>query len=129
MIYRTIFIITPLAASYFSRSLVPLATLFFFLFGLEDTLFYAMQGYLPLWYPGISVLWFWEPSLNLVLQMNFLGLIAILLFGIFAQKTTNYVIMSRKAAADDFQQLISSSLDHETVLTSHVHAKQIVEAN
>ena len=129
MIYRTIFIITPLVGSYFSRSLVPLVTLFFFLFGLEDTLFYALQGYLPLQYSGISVLWFWEPSLNLVLQMNFLGLTAILLFGIFTQKTTKHVIMSRKTFAYDFQQLINSSLEHETVLASHVHAKQIIEAN
>ena len=61
MIYRIIFITIPLIACYFFRHFAPLATWFFFIFGLEDTLFYALQGYLPLNYPGVYVLWFWEP--------------------------------------------------------------------
>lgn len=83
-IHLTVFVITPLLMVYFLRSFVPLATWFFFHFGLEDTLFYALQGYLPPHYYGISILGFWEPSLNLVFQINLLGLIAILLFAVFA---------------------------------------------
>ena len=86
VIYRTIFLTLPLIACYYFRHLAPLATWFFFIFGLEDTVFYALQGYLPSYYPGISILWFWEPSLNLVLQINSVGLIVTLLFGFFARR-------------------------------------------
>ena len=59
---------------------IPLATWLFFVFGLEDTMFYALQGYLPPQYWGVSVLGFWEPSLNLISFFNLLGLVTILLF-------------------------------------------------
>lgn len=86
IIYRTIFIITPMIAVHIFRNLAPLATWFFFIFGIEDTLFYALQGYLPTQFLGVYVLWFWEPALNMVLQANLLGLLTILMFGIFASK-------------------------------------------
>jgi hypothetical protein len=91
IIYKIIFITIPLAASHFFRNLAPLTTLFFFLFGLEDTLFYALQGYIPTQYPGVHVLWFWEPTLDTVLQANLIGLAIILLFGIVTAKKTNNI--------------------------------------
>jgi hypothetical protein len=81
-IYRTIFVLIPLLVSYVLKSFVPLATWFFFLFGLEDTLFYALQGYLPVQYPGISILGVWEPTLAFVLQINLLGIASIFAFAL-----------------------------------------------
>ena len=113
MIYRIIFITIPLIACYFFRHFAPLATWFFFIFGLEDTLFYALQGYLPLNYPGVYVLWFWEPSLNLVLQMNFLGLIAILLFGIYASKKSTNLFYHIETLVNKVQQPINTAFKQE----------------
>jgi hypothetical protein len=80
LIYRTVFLLTPLFVAYCLNSFVPLATWFFFLFGLEDTLFYLLQGFLPVQYLGVHVLGIWEPSMVQVLQLNFLGLIIMLVF-------------------------------------------------
>jgi len=79
-IYTTIFISTPLFVAYFLKSFVPIATWFYFLFGLEDTVFYGLQGYLPKQYPGIQILGIWEPQLNQVIQLNLLGLTIILAY-------------------------------------------------
>jgi hypothetical protein len=110
MIYRAIFIVTPVIASYFMKSLIPLATWFFFLFGLEDTLFYAFQGYLPQCYYGVSVLWFWEPSVTLVLQLNLVGLAAIMLFGFATYVQPANIIYYAKVFGDKLQHQIQSVL-------------------
>ena len=80
VIYRTVFMLTPLFFAYCLKSFVPLATWIYFLFGLEDTAFYLLQGSLPVKYLGIHVLGVWEPSMVQVLQLNFVGLIIILVF-------------------------------------------------
>jgi hypothetical protein len=80
VIYRFLIVMLPLLVAIKLRNITPLGTWLFFSFGLEDTLFYALQGYLPAQYPGISILGVWEPSLNLVLQINLLGLVTILFF-------------------------------------------------
>ncbi|MFA5364561.1 MAG: hypothetical protein WC325_05195 [Candidatus Bathyarchaeia archaeon] len=106
LLYRTVFIVTPVIASYFMKSLIPLATWFFFLFGLEDTLFYAMQGYLPPLYYGVNVLWFWEPSVTMVLQMNLVGLAAILVFGFVTYKKQASIQYHAKTLSYRLQQPI-----------------------
>jgi hypothetical protein len=79
-IYTAIFILTPLFVAIWIKSWVPIATWFYFLFGLEDTLFYGLQGYLPKQYPGIQIFGIWEPTLNQVLQLNLLGLVVIIAY-------------------------------------------------
>ena len=79
-IYISLIVTLPLLATIKLRNFTPLGTWLFFSFGLEDTLFYALQGYLPTQYPGISILGVWEPTLNLVLQINLIGLVTLLLF-------------------------------------------------
>lgn len=79
-------IVTPLYAAALSNSLVPLTSWLFFLFGLEDTLFYALQGYLPEIYYGVSVMGFWEPTLGTVLILNVLGLALMAALNIFLYK-------------------------------------------
>lgn len=79
-IYMVIFVLAPVLLVYALNSLTPLYTWMFFVFGLEDTTFYALQGYLPPRYWGVSILGFWEPSLSLVLLINLLGPVTILLF-------------------------------------------------
>jgi len=76
----TVFGSVPLVAAYCLRSFVPLVTWFCFLFGLEDTVFYGLQGYLPSQYLGIQVLDVCESSLVLVLQSNFVGLAVMFIF-------------------------------------------------
>lgn len=73
-IYWTLIIVLPIVASYKLRSLMPLATYIFFIFGLEDTLFYALQGYLPEIYCGVNVCGIWEAALNQVLIINVIGI-------------------------------------------------------
>ncbi len=81
-IYTIVVFSTPVLLASVLSSSIPLATWLFFVFGLEDTMFYALQGYLPPQYWGVSVLGFWEPSLNLVSFFNLLGLITIILFSL-----------------------------------------------
>lgn len=109
ILYKIIFITVSLAASHFFRNLAPLTTLFFFLFGLEDTLFYALQGYIPTQYPGVHVLWFWEPTLDLVLQVNLIGLATILLFGIVTAKKTNNIVPRLKTRLTQTPQPLTTT--------------------
>lgn len=51
----------------------------FFMFGLEDTLFYALQGEQPEVYTGVSVLGVWEPSRTTVYLINLAGVLLIYL--------------------------------------------------
>lgn len=67
----------PLVISYFLKSVVPLGTWLFFGFGLEDTVFYGLQGYLPDRFIGVSVLGVFEPSLLQVLVFNLIGILSI----------------------------------------------------
>lgn len=74
IIYWTLIAALPLIASYKTCSLIPLLTYILFFFGVEDTLFYGLQGYLPKTYWGVSIAGFWQPSLSLVLALNAAGL-------------------------------------------------------
>lgn len=74
LIYWTLIVTLPLIAAYKTQSLIPLLTYILFFFGVEDTLFYGLQGYLPKTYWGVSVAGFWQPNLNLVLALNAVGL-------------------------------------------------------
>ena len=80
MLYGALIAMVPLFVAIKLRSLIPLGTWLFFIFGLEDTLFYVLQGYLPLQYPGISILGIWEPLLVQVLPINLVGFSLILVF-------------------------------------------------
>jgi hypothetical protein len=51
-------------------------------FGLEDTLFYTLQGRLPSQYPGVAIFGIWEPFLTQVLTINIMGLALILAYTI-----------------------------------------------
>lgn len=73
-IYWMLIVALPLIASYKTQSLIPLLTYILFFFGVEDTLFYGLQGYLPKTYWGVNVAGIWQPSLNLVLALNTVGL-------------------------------------------------------
>lgn len=80
IIYTIIFISIPLFVAYYLKTSIPIATYFYFLFGIEDTVFYGIQGYLPKQYPGIQIFGIWEPALNQVLQLNLLGLTIIVIY-------------------------------------------------
>jgi hypothetical protein len=99
-IYGAIWMLAPVLCAAVLRSLVPWATWFFFVFGLEDTMFYALQGYLPPRYWGVSIFSLWEPPLNFVLLVNIIGLATILLFT-FAGPDRAY--NSFKARASSFK--------------------------
>ena len=62
------------------RSLIPLSIIIAFTFGIEDTMFYALQSTLPARYIGVEILGVWQPSLATALAFNLLGLILICLF-------------------------------------------------
>ena len=93
-IYISLIVILPLLTAIKQKSFIPLGAWLFFLFGLEDTLFYALQGFLPQQYWGIQILGIWEPLLSQVLPINLFGLIIIssLTFGnwkpIFSRRFT-----------------------------------------
>lgn len=114
LIYKTIFLTVPVIACYYFKTLAPLATWFFFIFGLEDTVFYALQGCLPSYYPGVTVLWFWEPSLELVLQINSIGLLVILLFGMIASKKPVDLFYRLETFVNEKQQPLNTPLNQET---------------
>jgi phosphoglycerol transferase MdoB-like AlkP superfamily enzyme len=62
------------------RSLIPLSIIIAFVFGIEDTIFYALQSTLPARYVGVEILGVWQPSSATALTFNLLGLILICLF-------------------------------------------------
>ena len=76
-VYASLIVTLPLLTAIKQKSFIPLGTWLFFIFGLEDTLFYALQGYLPQQYPGIQILGIWEPLMSQVLPINLLGVILI----------------------------------------------------
>ena len=69
--------LAPAVACYFLKSLVPLGTWLYFLFGLEDRVFYGLQGYLPVRYWGVHILGVWEPALVEGLLFNLVGVVVI----------------------------------------------------
>ena len=79
-IYLGLIAILPIMASIKLRSLMPMATWIFFITGIEDTLFYWLQGYLPEIYWGVYVLGVWEAPLEFVLKANILGIVCILVY-------------------------------------------------
>ena len=73
-LYWMLIVALPLIGAYFTKSLIPLLTYILFFFGVEDTLFYGLQGYLPEIYWGVSVAGVWQPTLNTVLALNVAGM-------------------------------------------------------
>jgi len=80
IIYLTLIVALPLITTYKLCNLMPMATWIFFLFGLEDTLFYGLQGYLPKIYWGVYVCGIWEATLNQVIVINTIGIILIAVY-------------------------------------------------
>lgn len=81
MIYWALITVLPLLGSYFTKSLLPLLTYVLFFFGVEDTLFYGLQGYLPETYWGVTIAGiFNEPALQTVLWLNIIGLVLSVVF-------------------------------------------------
>jgi len=74
-IYWALIATLPLIGAYYTKSLTPLLAYVLFFFGIEDTLFYGFQGYLPEVYWGVSVAGVWQPTLNVVLALNVAGLV------------------------------------------------------
>ena len=70
--------IIPLLVAWYFKSMIPTSALLFWHFGIEDTLFYAAQGYLPEKYWGVEMLGLYEPSLIQGLIINSFGIILIL---------------------------------------------------
>lgn len=95
-----ILVVLPLLVAYWIKSLIPLASWLFWFFGLEDTFFYGLQGYLPPVYHGVFVTGFWEPALYSVLQLNSIGIIVIVLFVIKNQKCLRPKFLCRPKNAD-----------------------------
>lgn len=74
LVYWTLIVTLPLVAAYFTKSLIPLVTYILFFFGIEDTLFYGLQGYLPETYWGVNIAAISQPDLFTVLVLNVVGL-------------------------------------------------------
>jgi len=74
IVYWTLIAASPIIAAYLTKSLIPLTTYILFFFGVEDTLFYALQGYLPETYWGVSIAGIWQPAASTVLVLNIVGL-------------------------------------------------------
>ena len=62
------------------RNAAPMVISVLTLFGVEDTLYYLLQGYLPSHYSGVAILGIYEPSLLLVLGINVVGLLFSVMF-------------------------------------------------
>jgi len=88
LIYRTLIVMVPLFAAVKLKSPIPLGTWIFFIFGLEDTLFYTLQGRLPSQYPGVAILGIWEPFLVQVLPLNIIGILLILAYTLGIEKVS-----------------------------------------
>lgn len=82
--------LVPIAVAWRSKSLIPMSAMLLFPFGIEDTMFYALQGYLPIKYWGVPILGVWEPSLIQGLMINALGisLITLCLFAMVKYRFT-----------------------------------------
>ena len=79
-VYWSLIITTPVLLAWVMKSLVPFAVWLFFGFGIEDTLFYALQGYLPDIYWGVSIMGSWEPAVSEVLILNVIGVALIFIW-------------------------------------------------
>jgi len=79
-LYFVLYVGIPVLMSMRLRSLIPVSVIIAFAFGIEDTVFYALQSTLPPRYIGVEILGVWEPSLATALTFNLLGLIFICLF-------------------------------------------------
>ena len=79
-IYFILYVGIPILMSLRLRSLIPLSIIIAFTFGIEDTMFYALQSTLPARYIGAEILGVWQPSLATALTFNLLGLVLICLF-------------------------------------------------
>ena len=90
--YWSLIVILPLIVAVKTKTLYPFAVWIFFQFGLEDTLFYWLQLKNPPIYWGVTILTVFEPTWNLVLFFNVVGLIFIILFYKFVGK-----LMKRKS--------------------------------
>jgi len=65
----------PIILAFVVRSIIPLwITVAVLLFGVEDTLFYAVQFHLPDKYVGVGILGIWEPSLFIGVMLTSIGL-------------------------------------------------------
>ena len=73
MVYWVLIAVLPLVGAYKTQSLAPLLTYVLFFFGVEDTLFYGLQGYLPSIYWGVNVATLWQPTVSTVLVLNVVG--------------------------------------------------------
>jgi hypothetical protein len=82
MILYPIEFFAPIFLAYIQKRIVPLSCWIYFIAGLEDTVFYLLQfGRLPTKYFGIRLFGvFLEPPLNIVLTINFLGIVLILTY-------------------------------------------------
>lgn len=69
----------PLVTSVLTKSLIPFTSLVYFFFGIEDTFYYSLQGYLPEIYWGVAIMGIWEPKLNYVMMINIFGVVLMII--------------------------------------------------
>lgn len=84
--YFKLIVVLPLLAVCVVDSFLPMGAYLYFLFGLEDTTFYGLQGYLPEVYWGVYVTGIWEPALQTVLALNVIGSILLVIYVIAIRK-------------------------------------------
>jgi len=89
--YWALIIGLPVAATIVLKSLVPMGTWIFFIGGLEDTLFYGLQGYLPKIYWGVAVAGIWEPALNTVLAINIAAVAILVVYTVIMVKVDKWI--------------------------------------
>ena len=74
-VWRSLWIVAPLILIMKYQSLVPVVADICFLYGVEDTVFYLVQGIIPAKFTGAFLCSFWEPTWNQVIFLNINGLI------------------------------------------------------
>jgi len=72
----------PLLWAIKTRSWYPLQTWILWLFGLEDTAFYLLQGRIPERFWGVSIAGVWQPGWDWVFTINTIGLTLLLLLNL-----------------------------------------------
>lgn len=75
-VYAVLWISLPLVLCVRLRRILPASVVVAFLFGIEDTAFYLLQLRSPV-YLGVAILGIWEPTLQIGLALNLLGLAVI----------------------------------------------------
>ena len=88
-LYWSLIIILPILTSILLKNIILIATWIFFIFGLEDTLFYILQGYLPKIYYGVTICGIYEPKVSQVLMFNNIGIFLMLVYFLFVVKLNN----------------------------------------